>query len=107
MQKITDGKVYAVFQPHTYSRTKFLFQQFVKVLSPLNNLLIYKTYAAREYFDDAGSALTLSQSLKKSRYGDDAEDIYDFITRAKEGDVVLFLGAGDIYYLAKSVLNKT
>lgn len=107
VQKITDGKVYAVFQPHTYSRTKFLFQQFVKVLSPLNNLLIYKTYAAREYFDDAGSALTLSQSLKKSRYGDDAEDIYDFITRAKEGDVVLFLGAGDIYYLAKSVLNKT
>lgn len=104
-QKITRGKLFVVFQPHTYSRTKFLFAQFVRVLAPLNNLLVYKTYAAREYFDDAGSAYTLSQSLKRSRYGDSIDDIADFIAKAEEGDTVLFLGAGDIYYLAKSVLK--
>ena len=106
VQKLTQGKLFVVFQPHTYSRTKNLFKQFVKVLSPLNNLLIYKTFAAREYFDDAGSALTLSQSIKKSRYGDDVIDIKDFISKAEEGDKILFLGAGDIYYIAKRIISE-
>lgn len=105
-KKLTDGKVFVIFQPHTYSRTKNLFKQFVRVLSPLNNLLIYKTFAAREYFDDAGSALTLSQSLKKSRYGDDVRDILEFILKATEGDLILFLGAGDIYFIAKELVSK-
>lgn len=105
-QKLTSGRLFVVFQPHTYSRTKNLFKQFLKVLAPLNNLLIYKTFAAREYYDDAGSALTLSQSLKKSRYGDDIRDISEFISKACENDIVLFLGAGDIYYVSKQLLNK-
>ena len=102
-RKITNSRVFVVFQPHTYSRTKLLFGEFTKVLSPLNDLLIYKTYAAREYYDDAGSALTLSQKIKKSRYGDCPDDIVDFVSRAREGDTVLFLGAGDIYFIAKQV----
>lgn len=105
-QKLTNGRIFVVFQPHTYSRTKNLFKQFVKVLSPLSNLLVYKTFAAREYYDDAGSALTLSQSVKKSRYGEDVRDIVDFISKAESGDKILFLGAGDIYYIAKNLLKK-
>lgn len=105
-KKITRGKIYTVFQPHTYSRTRLLFRQFIKVLSTQNNLLIYRTYAAREYYDDAGSALTLSQKIKKSRYGDNGRDIEDFISSAGEGDTVLFLGAGDIYDIAKSVIEN-
>lgn len=105
-KKITRGKVMVVFQPHTYSRTKNFIKQFVKVLSPIDNLLIYRTYAAREYYDDAGSALTLSQKIKRSRYGDSLPDIYDFISKAESGDLVLFLGAGDIYEIVKSVLSQ-
>ena len=71
-----------------------------------SNLFIYKTFAAREYFDDSGSALTLSQSLKKSKYGDSSNDIADFISKAQSGDIVLFLGAGDIYGIAKEVLKN-
>ena len=103
VRKITSGRLFVVFQPHTYSRTKLLLPEFKKVLSPLTDLLIYKTYAAREYYDDAGSALTLSQNVRKSRYGDCPEDIADFVARAGEGDTVLFLGAGDIYFIAKQV----
>ena len=103
IRKIIDGKLYIIFQPHTYSRTKFLLSKFKEVLSPLNDLLIYKTFAAREYYDDAGSALTLSQNIKKSRYGDCPDDIKDFISKAKSGDAVLFLGAGDIYFIAKQI----
>ena len=101
VRKINGGRLFVVFQPHTYSRTKLLFKQFIAALSPLENLLIYKTFAAREYFDDSGSALTLSQSIKGSRYGDCEEDICDFISSAEKGDTVLFLGGGDIYFIAK------
>ena len=105
-KKITSGRLFVVFQPHTYSRTKNLFRKFVAVLLSLNNLLIYRTYAAREYYDDAGSALTLSQSIKKSRYGDSEQDVIDFILKASAGDTVLFLGAGDIYDIAKAAIKS-
>lgn len=105
-KKVTAGKLYVVFQPHTYSRTKNLFKDFVKVLSPLNNLLIYRTFAAREYFDDIGSALTLSQSVKKSKYADCIRDLADYFSLAKRGDLVLVLGAGDIYDIAKTALKE-
>ena len=75
------------------------------MLSGINNLLIYRTFAAREYFDDKGSALTLSQNIKRARYGDDVKDIIDFILDAGENDTVLFLGAGDIYDIAKYIIN--
>lgn len=102
---VNQGEIYVVFQPHTYSRTKTLFKQFVGVLSSVKKLLIYKTYAAREYYDDAGSALTLSNAVKRSKYGDCPDDITDFTANCKLGDVVLFLGAGDIYEIAKQVVK--
>ncbi len=104
--KLTDGRLFVVFQPHTYSRTRALFKHFVRVLSPINNLLIYRTYAAREYFDDGGSALTLSQKIKKSRYGDSERDILDFLSKAEAGDKILFLGAGDIYEIALRLIKS-
>lgn len=105
-KKLAKGKLYVIFQPHTYSRTKNLFQEFTAVLSAIPNLLIYRTFAAREYFDDAGSALRLAQAVKKSRYGDDLRDILDFLSGVRKGDTVLFLGAGDIYDIAKFVVKN-
>ncbi|MGN0824009.1 MAG: UDP-N-acetylmuramate--L-alanine ligase [Candidatus Coproplasma sp.] len=102
---VTSGDLYVVFQPHTYSRTKMLFRQFVGVLSSVKRLLVYKTYAAREYYDDAGSALTLSSALKRSKYGDCPEDICVFTDNCRQGDVILFLGAGDIYDIAKGIIK--
>lgn len=106
-QAITRGRLYVVFQPHTYSRTKNLFPQFVSVLSGVRRLLIYRTYAAREYFDDGGSALTLAKAVGGSRYGDRPEDIIKFASSAKDGDTVLFLGAGDIYFIARSLISDS
>ncbi|MDE6373333.1 MAG: hypothetical protein K2L72_02445, partial [Clostridia bacterium] len=103
---VTSGELYVVFQPHTYSRTKSFFKQFVLALSPLKRLLIFKTFAAREYYDDAGSALTLSGGLKRSVYGECETDIENFLRGAQVGDTVLFLGAGDIYEIAKSILKS-
>lgn len=102
---VNQGDIYVVFQPHTYSRTKLLFKQFVGVLSSVKKLMIYKTYAAREYYDDAGSALTLSSAIKRSKYGDCPADILSFTNNCKPGDIILILGAGDIYDIAKGILS--
>lgn len=103
---LTGGELYVVFQPHTYSRTKDLFKEFVLTLAAVKRLLIYKTFAAREYYDDAGSALTLSNAVRHSVYGDCETDIEKFLKNAKSGDTVLFLGAGDIYEIAKTVTDR-
>jgi len=105
-KKITEGNLYVIFQPHTYSRTKRLFKRFVQVLSPIKQLLIYKTFAAREYYDDSGSALTLSQAIKKSRYADSVREIEYFVKEAIKGDTVLILGAGEIYDIAKKIFKN-
>ena len=102
---VTGGDLYIVFQPHTYSRTKLLFKQFVRVFGCQKRLLIYKTYAAREYFDDAGCALTLSKALSNSVYADNMQGICDFLMSAGREDCVIFLGAGDIYDVAKCLVD--
>lgn len=104
---VCKGELYVVFQPHTYSRTKLLLEEFVGVLRPIKNLVLYKTYPARETYDEAGSAKTLAQAVGNCLY---AENVYALKTwmktTVKDGDTVLFLGAGDIYYAAQYLLRE-
>lgn len=102
---ITHGELYVIFRPHTYSRTKNLFADFVDVLGKCRHLLIYKTFAAREYFDADGSALRLSQALKNSRYAQSEREIEYFMRGARCGDKILVLGAGDISRIVKGLIS--
>lgn len=103
---ICKGNLYVVFQPHTYSRTKLLMNEFVQVLRPIRNLMIYKTFPAREKYDEEGSATTLSLALG-SLYSENIFVLKTWLKKTvKEGDVVLFLGAGDIYYAAQYALKE-
>ncbi len=105
VSEFCDGRLFVVFQPHTYSRTKIFLKEFVKALGQLENLVIYKTYPAREYFDAEGSALTLSEHLPQSLYVESVRELEIYLKcSVQAGDVILFLGAGDIYYVAKQVL---
>ena len=106
-REVCGGRLFVIFQPHTYSRTRLLFDEFVRVLSTLENLVIYKTYAAREYFDAAGSALTLSESLPNSLYVESLRQLKLYLKcTLMPGDVALILGAGDIYFIAKRLLSE-
>ena len=88
------------------ARARLLFDSFVSVLSPVENLVIYKTYPAREYFDAAGSALTLSQSLPNSLYIERVRELEIYLRCSlRPDDLVLVLGAGDIYYAAKQIVR--
>jgi UDP-N-acetylmuramate-alanine ligase len=73
----------------------------MNVLSEIEHLIIYKTYAAREEYDEEGSGLFLAEKLS-CLYCDNVTSLKTWIEKTvREKDMLLFLGAGDIYYLAE------
>jgi len=105
-EEVCKGRLFVVFQPHTYSRTKLLFNDFIKALQPIKELIIFKTFPAREKFDEEGCAERLATEIG-CLY---AENVYVLKTWLKktvrEGDTVLFLGAGDVYYVAQYLAKE-
>ncbi len=102
-----------VFQPHTYSRTRLLLNDFVSCFNNCSPLIIYKTYPAREKYDINGSAKRLFDELtkdsnlngKKVYYANDKEQLIKVLQSLSVGNKkVVFLGAGDIYEIAKEIL---
>lgn len=107
------GKEYlVVFQPHTFSRTKMLLEEFIKELSLADRLIIYQTYPAREHYDKDGSSKRLCEEIKKATKTDvyhacDEKTLTMLINEHKEQvGGIIFLGAGDIYNVAKNLLEK-
>ncbi len=106
-ERMGQGRLFAVFQPHTYSRTKHLFQEFVDCLSGVENLMLFKTYAAREDKTDGMSALALKEKLPNALYSESLREVEIWLKKSvRRGDVVLFLGAGDIYHVAKFLATQ-
>ena len=108
-------EIITVFQPHTYSRTKLLIDDFINCFENCSPLIIYKTYPAREKYDKNGSAKTLFKNLlkkakinnKKVHYAKDAKELETLLKRvSSKYKTVLFLGAGDIYDIAKQIVIK-
>lgn len=105
-ERICRGTVRLVFQPHTYTRTRDLMSDFVRVLKRAENPIIYKTYAAREEFDHRGSAYTLVSRIPEAIYVQSPEQMRRRLAdRIGKDDLILVLGAGDIYSVAKSILS--
>lgn len=107
-RKTCSGRVYVVFQPHTYSRTMALMEEFIMALRPLKRLTIYKTYAAREKYDEAGDGKTLAERVGNCLYADNLAALGEWLRRTvRENDCILFLGAGDIYFAAWYLVKGT
>lgn len=105
-ERICRGRVHVVFQPHTYTRTRDLMGDFVRVLRKAERPIVYKTYAARERFDAAGSAVALVGNLPEAVYVQSPAQLKGRLTEnLSHDDLVLVLGAGDIYAAAKSILD--
>ena len=102
------GTVRLVFQPHTYTRTRDFLKDFTEVLSEADAPIIYKTFAAREAYDPAGSAVTLTGTIPGARYVQSPEQLKN---RLKESvtteDLMLVLGAGDIYDAVSGILDRS
>lgn len=98
-------RVYAVFQPHTYSRTKALLQQFSTSFSTVHEVILLDIFAsAREGVDPTISSDILATEIQKSgvlvqnlHTVDQAVQYLKKMT--KPGEIVITLGAGDLYHL--------
>lgn len=99
------NKLLIVFQPHTYSRTKTLMSKFVKVFKNEKDVLIIPTYSAREKYCYKGSAKLLAKNIgKNATYLKDKVEINKHIlSKISKGYGVIFLGAGDIFDMAKNI----
>ncbi|MDF3034866.1 MAG: UDP-N-acetylmuramate--L-alanine ligase [Paucimonas sp.] len=90
------------FQPHRYTRTRDLFEDFVKVLSTVDVLVLADVYAAGEQPIVAADGRSLAHALRVAGkvelvFVEDMADMPDTIRRvARDGDVVLTMGAGSI-----------
>ncbi len=101
------SSVFVLFQPHTYSRTKILFDDFVKVFSKKKNIYIYKEYPARENYDFDGSSKKLATKLPNAKYYESFEEMFKAVLSAsKPNDLILVLGAGDIYDKTCDFINN-
>ena len=105
--KMGYNRVWAVFQPFTYSRTSLLFDDFVKVLQIPDKCVMSEIMGAREHNTYDIYTHMLAKKIPGSVWFDTFEEIADFVTRhAEKGDLILTLGCGDIYKSAKMMISR-
>lgn len=106
------NNAWVIFQPHTYSRTKNLLNEFADALSNFDNIIITDIYAARETNTYGVSSKDIVDRISSSRksnceYIKDFKDIVKYIKEhAKPNDVILTLGAGDVTNIGPMLLSK-
>jgi UDP-N-acetylmuramate--alanine ligase len=93
-------RVICIFQPHTYTRTIALFDQFAKALKLADMAVIADIYAARESNPTGISSRQLAEQIEGAKYFDSFDKIASYIKKeATEGDLIFTMGAGNIYQL--------
>lgn len=100
------GRVIVVFEPHTYSRTKFLIEEFVQSFKSADVVIFAPVYSARENQREGFDSLKLLNEVKdfgiNAFYFESFDEIKNEVLKiSKQNDVVLLLGAGTIEKLAK------
>ena len=101
-----------IFQPHRFSRTAQLFNDFIKVLKKVDSLLILDIYAASEKPIKGIDSRTIVETLKQQGHKDvtylkNHDDINDLIVKRKDDfDILITQGAGSISIVCNSIIKK-
>jgi UDP-N-acetylmuramate--alanine ligase len=105
------GRIHVVFQPHRYSRTADLLDQFSDAFGDADTVIVLPIYAASEDPIPGVTAERLAERIKTGRAGPRVEFAPDFAaaicvaaSSAHEGDLILTLGAGSVSQLASQIL---
>ena len=109
-RNVRHNKLWCVFQPHTYSRTKNLFDEFGRAFGDADEIIVADIYAARETDDGTISAAMLAERIAEE--GGNAQYVGDFAairqyleTHCQTGDLLLTVGAGDVYKIGEEFLK--
>jgi UDP-N-acetylmuramate--alanine ligase len=104
-----DNPIWAVWQPHTFSRTRLLFDEFTNSFADADHVLVTEIYPARESrpADGFSSSEIVDDMHHPSKYyaSDFDQALQILLTQLTPGDVLLVLSAGDANQLARLVLN--
>lgn len=111
LYKVGEKKITIVFQPHLYSRTKALFEDFSKCFKGVDQIILLPIYFAREKIDPTISSDKLAEEICKE--GDQAIAFSDFKSAEiflksqifGENDIFVTMGAGEAYKIADNILN--
>ena len=103
-------EVWCVFQPHTYTRTKALFDEFVEVLAAADHVIFPEIYAARETDTLGMSSKLLADALAErgvdTWYNPDFEKIEEYILEhCQKNDLLITMGAGNVVKIADDLLK--
>ncbi|HSQ89847.1 UDP-N-acetylmuramate--L-alanine ligase [Romboutsia sp.] len=110
-KKMKKSKLWCIFQPHTYTRTKSLLNDFAEAFYAADKVIITDIYAARE--NDPGDIHSkdlvekLYQNNVDVTYISNFEDITDYLRdNVKDNDLVITAGAGPIYKVAEALVQE-
>lgn len=99
-------RVICVFQPHTYTRTAALKDEFIKALGIADVALLAHIYAAREKNTIGISSKVISDNIENAEYIETFEGLVKRIGEiAQPGDLILTMGAGDIYQVGEMLVS--
>ena len=109
-KKVQHNTTWCVFQPHTYSRTKFLFDEFGDAFGDADEVIIADIFAAREAPDESITAAMLAERIAKAgkaaRYVGDFEAIRAYLEEhCAAGDLLMTVGAGDVFKIGEAFLK--
>jgi len=103
----TYKRIILAFQPHTYTRTKALFSDFVKELKRPDVVFLAEIYAARENNDVGISSSVLANAVDGAKCISEFSKLTDEVRSiAREGDIILTVGAGDIYKIGEALVQR-
>ncbi len=110
-RKLHKKKVWCVFQPHTYTRTKKLMKEFADALSLADEVVLAKIYPARETdtlgISSADLVACLKKLGKKAHYFESFDEIENFLLQKLVPDELLItMGAGDIVKVGENLLGR-
>ena len=95
---VHDGRVVAVFQPHRYSRTKFLAEKFAEAFDAADEVVLTDVYAAGEDLSEGAESDIIAQHIQRPAHLVAREQLNKFLQGfVKPGDMVLMMGAGNIW----------
>ena len=96
-----------VFQPHTYSRTAALFKDFVAQLRRPDVVLLAEIFAAREQNTIGISSSQLADQIPGANFYASFEDLENALrSLAQPGDIILTVGAGDVYRVGEKLVDE-
>ena len=100
------GRVVVAFQPHTYTRTHALFEDFIEQLKRVDVCVVAEIYAAREQNLIGISSKHLVEKIPGAVYCETLPEVTEFLRQnVREGDIVLTVGAGDIYRAGEALVK--